>query len=195
MRARGIAVLLVGVLAVTGCSAGDDSADRDTDATPSGVGESPAPDAPTVEPSGAAVPELEDPVGRRQIVAEGWTMTLEMFPLQRDSGGLVLNARLIYDEAGPGGPPKDMLASDGAFSQVVGAPNGFRLIDKAGGKVYLPAQDENESSLCSPDLGGKEPAAGDQVYVSCLFGAPPESTTTVDVRAASFGVFDGVPVE
>lgn len=148
-----------------------------------------------VEPSGAAVPELGDPVAERSIVADGWTITLAMFALQGDTGGLVLNARLTYDEAGPEQAPTDVLSADNAFSNVMGTPNGFRLIDKAGGKVYLPARDEDDATICSPDMGGERPEVGDQVYVSCVFGAPAEGTESVDVRAAAFGVFTGVPIQ
>ena len=208
MRLRATAALMGAVLLLTGCSGSgeerDDVADaaaessESSEATPSegsaGSEDAAGSDA-VVEPSDASVPEAGDPVGERQIVAQGWTMTLEMFPLQRDAGGLVLNARLTYDDEGPEAAPDDMLAGDGAFSGAIGAPDGFALVDKPGGKLYLPAEDSTDSALCSPDLAGNAPAAGDQVYVSCLFGAPPESTTEVDVRASSFGVFSGVPVE
>lgn len=200
MRRRTCALLLGCVVLLTGgCSGsagGDSGGDGDSSSSSSATESTEAvPSDATVEPSDGAVPEVGEPVAERQIVDQGWTMTLAMFPLERDSGGLVLNARLTYDKAGPENAPGDMLANDGAFSHAVGAPNGFALVDKPGGKVYLPAVDDNDSSLCSPDLGGNIPAAGDQVYVSCLFGAPPEDTAEVDVRAARFGVFSGVPVE
>ena len=192
-RARVVLLAVVAVFA-TGCS-GAETTDK-ADPTPAS-GETTAPtEDVTVEPSGAPVPELGEALGSRQIVDEGWEMTLEMFPLQRDENGLVLNARLIYDTAGPEDrPPSAMLSNDGAMSRAFGAPNGFVLVDKAGGKAYLPAKDDGGSSMCSPDMGSFSPIPGDLVYVSCLFGAPPESTTTVDVRAAKFGVFSGVSIQ
>lgn len=211
MRLRATVAAVIGALVlVSGCSGGDGNGTDDGQPSASG---SAAPDAAAgtdeegtdgdgtedvvVEPSGAAVPEVGEPAGKRQIVYQGWTMTLEVFPLARDSGGLVLNARLTYDKAGKEGssPPGDMLSADGAFSQATGAPNGFVLVDKPAGKAYLPAVNESSTRLCSPDLRFNDAVPGDQVYVSCLFGAPPESTTEVDVRAAKFGVFTGVPLQ
>lgn len=187
MRIRLPALMAVLVLSLSGCSLWSDSPD-----------EKPAPksaESVTVEPSGAAVPDLGDPVGSRQVVVGGWTMTLEMFPLQRESEGMVLNARLTYDEAGPAEAPYDMLSASGAMSTIPGAPNGFRLVDKQGGKVYLPAKSSHHDSVCSPDLNGKDAGPGDQIYVSCVFGAASDQTQAVDVTAASFGVFSDVPVQ
>lgn len=195
MRLRGIGSMLVVALLVSSCSGSGNSDEGAEGDNPGAESTAEVPEGAVVEPSDGTVPQVGEPVGERQIVNRGWTMTLEMFPLQRDEGGLVLNARLSYLEAGPETAPQDMLSRDGAFSRAFGTPNGFNLVDKEGGKVYLPAVDELDSPLCSPDLAGNSPSAGDQVYVSCLFGAPPESTTEVDVRASRFGVFSSVPVE
>lgn len=178
------------------------------------VGGSPQQPAPTVsEPAGApsagassagggqpaatpsvsgTIPPLGDPIGSRNIKVGGNSYDLDLYPLRRGEGVVILNARVRYTSV-TGSPSKELLSASGAFNEVTGETNGFTLVDAANKKLYRPAKGQSDRSLCAPQMPSSA-KTGDELYVSCVFGAPPPGVTTVAVGASRFGSFDNVPL-
>lgn len=81
----------------------------------------------------------------------------------------------------------DLKATDGAFAGVV-------LTDLAAKKRYLVAADSAGACVCTTNLSGTFPEAGDTVELTATYAAPPTSTTTVDVSVPTLGTFRDVPI-
>ena len=82
---------------------------------------------------------------------------------------------------------KDLNSTDGAFSGVV-------LTDLAQKKRYFVAADSAGACVCTTDLSGTFPDAGDTVELTATYAAPPTSTTTVDVSVPKLGTFRDVAI-
>lgn len=157
---------------------------------PSAGGQQPAA-TPSVS---GTIPPLGNPLGSRSVKDQGNTYDLDLYPLRRGDGGVVtLNARVRYTSVTGSTVARDLLSGSGAFSKATGEPNGFTLVDAANKKLYRPAKDQRDNALCAPDMPATA-KTGDELYVSCVFGAPPPTVTTVVVGAAKFGSFDNVPL-
>lgn len=131
---------------------------------------------------------LGEPLTTRELVREGTTYALDLYPLRRSGETVQLDARIRYVQVGT--YPDRMVLVDGRGSP--GDVDGFRLVDGAAQQIHLPAVYGNDQSACSPTLPSAS-KAGDEVYITCLFGVP--QSTTVDVTAAAFGSFPGVEIK
>lgn len=61
-------------------------------------------------------------------------------------------------------------------------------------KRYFVAADSAGACVCTTDLSGTFPDAGDTVELTATYAAPPTSTTTVDVSVPGLGTLSDVPV-
>lgn len=173
-------------------SAGDSSAQPAGD-SPSQTDAGAASANPTTSPDVQVPDGLGDVVAKREIVADNDTFLLEVFSLKREGQTAMLNARLTYVEV-DGDTNMFLLSPRQLGREAIGTPTVFTLTDAAEGKLYLPARDAEDLQLCGPPLD-QNATTGGQVYISCIFGAPPASTSAVDVTAGPFGAFNGVPIQ
>ncbi|MDO5498610.1 MAG: hypothetical protein Q4F67_02900 [Propionibacteriaceae bacterium] len=174
-----LALAAAGVLliALTGCTGAGPGQGEQADGTD------------TSGPVESVVP-LGDPIATREITSGEATYALDLYPLRRNGEMVHLDARVRYLQIGRSSD-RALLAGPQGLSQVGGATDGFRLVDSAAAKIYLPARYGNDEAACSPRLSGNADA-GDETYVTCIFGAP--QSATVEVQAARFGSFPGVEI-
>lgn len=141
------------------------------------------------------IPDLGEPVANRSVTREGNTYRLDVFPLTLGDGDstLAVNVRLVFADMSASESMETVLSADGAFSSASRYNNGFTLVDPASGTVFLPARDDEDNALCSPEMPTSA-STGDELYVTCLFGGVPADVESLDLSVASFGTFDDVPV-
>lgn len=132
---------------------------------------------------------LGEPLATRELVRDGSTYALDLYPLRRSGETVQLDARLRFIQVS-GTPDRRILMSGQQGS--AGGVDGFRLVDGSAEQIHLPAIYGNDQAACSPTLPLRS-EAGDEVYVTCVFGVP--QSTTVDVTAADFGSFPGVQIQ
>ena len=155
----------------------------------------PATVAATDQGTPVAPPETGAPATSRTITHEGDRFALDVYPLHREGPPVTMNVRLrAVDIATENADHRAILATTSDITSAAnGLPNGFSLVDAKAKMIYFPAE-EGDRPLCSPEL----PlfwVTGDEVWISCIFGAPPAGTNNVTLRAASFGSFTHVPIQ
>lgn len=68
------------------------------------------------------------------------------------------------------------------------------LVDTSTGRVHLAARDAEENCVCSRYQGADSFDAGESIFYSATFGAPPEETETMTVRLPMAGSMTDVPL-
>lgn len=145
--------------------------------------------------SGSAVADLGQPAATRQATVRGYQVALDVYPLRKTDAYVTLNARLRVVKAKVTTEvdvaPASLLSTN-VNSVLEDNPEGISLVDPAAKLRYRPAVGADKSVLCGPTIPSHW-ETGDQIIVSCIFGAPSSNSVTVD--AVIFGSIPNVPVQ
>jgi hypothetical protein len=169
MAAAAIATGLV--LAVTGCSSGDD-----------GGGDESKPSKGDAKGNSGA-----DSGGGNEVLAQvkggkGGDLTLTITEAKRDSAGFTTFKGTLKNDGPsvvvlPGWASEEKELKNNGLSMA-----GATMIDKKGKKRYFILRDTNGRCLCTRFSGGFQ--QGETTEWFAQFPAPPESTTSVDFQVA-----------
>lgn len=196
-RSAVTAAALTATVGLVACSGGDaqSTADRsEAPATSESSGSTEITAGGDTEVTGT-VPDVGEPAATRTVQLEGNRYRLDVFPLVADQGspGVSANIRLSFEKmAEPMIRPGLLASVEDQGSVRMRRASGLQIIDRAGGMAYLPARDADDVPLCSPEVP-TEASAGDQLYVTCVFGGFPEDVETLDLVVPNFGTFRDVP--
>ncbi len=190
-------VALAATLGLAGCSDADGQSAAEPSDTPTAAAESQGGETESDTEVTGTVPDVDEPVAARTIQQDGNRYRLDVFPLVAEAGspGVSVNIRLTFEKMSQPTIRMGLLASvEDQGSVRMRRASGLQVIDRAGGTAYLPARDADGIPLCSPEVPN-EASAGDQVYVTCVFGGFPEDVESLDLVVPNFGTFRDVPFE
>lgn len=185
LLAFAVAVAVAPTIALSGCTGWGQPPPVARTAAPS-----PSDGSPATTPSSAGDP-LGNAFAERTATVDGTAMRLEMFPIRRSDAVATMTARLTIERAAASPRPFFYPLSRTQNIQDP-IPAGFTLVAQQEGRAYLPAEDSDKHPLCTPTIDDVE--VGDVIIVSCLFGVPAPSTSTVDVQVVNFGNYHDVPL-
>ncbi|MDO5286638.1 MAG: hypothetical protein Q4G45_07455 [Actinomycetia bacterium] len=180
-----VAVLALVLLAA--CTGGSGPSPSMTVSGPAAVSPYPGSSGPVrTEPVGSPVPSPSTaPYASRDLARTGGTVSMAVYPLRRDGTLMWLTAHVTVTTSG------EWVEVHGLWGPPL-HEHRWRLVDQAGKLAYLPATVDGKP-VCSPSIPLRM-GRGDELWISCAFGAPPESVTTVSVHTESFGVYESVPI-
>jgi hypothetical protein len=209
------------LLALPGCSAGDDAAgERSAASPPATAGSSPpatagsSPSAggsgtPSAAAGGGSSPEaggdLGQPVASRTANSGRWSIRLDVYPIRRGDRTVTANYRVTAlsttETSSPSDRPRMQVAgllSDGNYRSVDfdgHAADGVQLVDTKNAKAHLPASDGKGVCLCPRGLASSFIPEGGSMVFSAVYAAPPADVTTMDMTVPKFGTISRVPVQ
>lgn len=185
MMRRPPALVVVALnLTLTACSGFTPTAPATSPQAPaSGAGSAVAASTPT--PTTPSATPLGPPVETKELAVAGGKVTMTLYPIRRDGNLMWLTARATFSNG-------DRMGQNLWSSTPLDTfPTGWRVVDQAGKRAYLPARSA-DLPMCGPRVPPMYP--GDELIITCGFGAVPTSVTTVTVQSASFGEYANVPV-
>ncbi len=200
-----VVVLTLAVLCPAGLAAcsGDDNGDgaKPTAGSSAGTGATPAVGAsPSPGATAADLPVL----GSRKTTDGSLPLQVDLNEVR--VSGQVMTVTYTMRNLLPGSSPAgrwqiaefldDGLSeklADGS-SELGLTSDGVYVVDSAAAKRYLVARDTEGRCVCSSDLSNAFVGPGQGMVLTGVFGAPPASTTKVDVYVPHAGSFPGITI-